>query len=133
MASVRDTTAASVAGKTVLLVEDDVLVRLDLAQELRARGVAVIEAMDVQQATKVLESARRIDLVFSDVQMPGAMDGAVLAWIRLRRPGVKVMLTSTHVPAGRRIGLERGAVVIDKPYHTASVAGRIVRDLAQAH
>jgi CheY-like chemotaxis protein len=131
MAKVHDPSPASATGKTVLVVEDDALVRLDLAEELRARGVAVLEAADAQQATKVLESGWRVDLVFSDVQMPGAMDGfGLAAWIWLRRPGVKVMLTSGHFNAGRSAGLEGDATFIAKPYHTEMVARRIVQDLA---
>jgi CheY-like chemotaxis protein len=130
MATMQDTSAASAASKTVLVVEDDALVRLDLAEELRARGVAVIEAADPQQATKVLESGWRVDLVFSDVQMPGAMDGfGLAAWIWLRRPGVKVMLTSGHFNAGRNAGLDGDATFIAKPYHTERVARRILQDL----
>ncbi|MGH6928217.1 MAG: response regulator [Dongiaceae bacterium] len=122
--------AESVAGPTVLVVEDDVLVRLDLAEELRARGVAVIEAGDAHQATKVLESGWRIDLVVSDVQMPGAMDGfGLAAWIWLRRPAVKVMLTSAHFQAARRAGLDGDATFVEKPYRTDAVASRIVQDL----
>lgn len=122
--------AGSTAGPTVLVVEDDVLVRLDLAEELRARGVAVIEAADAHQATKVLESGWRVDLVVSDVQMPGAMDGfGLAAWISLRRPGIKVMLTSAHFHAARRAGLDGDAIFIEKPYRTDAVASRIVRDL----
>ena len=127
----QDPSPGLATGKTVLVVEDDALVRLDLAEELRACGVAVIEAADAQQATRVLESGWRVDLVFSDVQMPGAMDGfGLAAWIWLRRPGVKVMLTSGHFNAGRSAGLEGEATFIAKPYHTGRVARRIVRDLA---
>jgi DNA-binding NtrC family response regulator len=129
MTTMQDPSPAPAAGKTVLVVEDDALVRLDLAEELRARGVAVIEAADAQQATKVLESGR-VDLVFSDVQMPGAMDGfGLAAWVWLRRPGVKVMLTSGHFNAARSAGLDGDATFIAKPYHTEGVARRIVQDL----
>jgi DNA-binding NtrC family response regulator len=118
---------------TVLVVEDDVLVRLDLAGELRARGVAVIEAADATQATKALEAGWRIDLVVSDVQMPGPMDGfGLAAWIWLRRPGLKVMLTSGHFQAARQAGLKGDATFIEKPYETEAVAGRIVQDLQRA-
>jgi CheY-like chemotaxis protein len=113
MATMHDSSPAP--AKTVLVVEDDALVRLDLAEELRACGVAVIEAADAQQATRVLESEWRVDLA---------------AWIWLRRPGVKVMLTSGHFNAGRSAGLEGDATFIAKPYNTGMVARRIVQDLA---
>jgi DNA-binding NtrC family response regulator len=130
MATMHKPAADPVAGPTVLVVEDDVLVRLDLAEELRARGVAVIEAGNAQQATKVLESGWRVDLVVSDVQMPGAMDGfGLAAWIWLHRPSLKVMLTSAHFLAARRAGLDGDATFIEKPYRTDAVASRIVQDL----
>jgi DNA-binding NtrC family response regulator len=133
MATMHDPAADTPTGPTILVVEDDVLVRLDLAEELRARGVAVIEAGDAQQATEVLESGWRVDLVVSDVQMPGAMDGfGLAAWIWLRRPDLKVMLTSAHFQGARRAGLEGDATFIEKPYRTDRLVDRIVRDLQAA-
>jgi two-component system, response regulator PdtaR len=133
MAAMRNPAAGASVGPTILVVEDDVLIRLDLAEELRARGVDVIEAADAQQATEILESGWRIDLVVSDVQMPGAMDGfGLAAWIWLRWPGLKVMLTSAHFQAARRSGLEGDATFIEKPYRTDLLVDRIVRDLKAA-
>jgi DNA-binding NtrC family response regulator len=133
MATTHKSAAAPAAGRTVLLVEDDVLVRLDLAEELRARGVGVIEAADAEQATRALESGKRVDLVVSDVQMPGAMDGfGLAAWIWLRRPGIKVVLTSAHFHAARRSGLDGDAIFIEKPYRTDLLVDRILRDLEWA-
>jgi DNA-binding LytR/AlgR family response regulator len=80
--------------------------------------------------TRILESGGRVDLVVSDVQMPGPMDGfGLAAWIWLRRPGVNVMLTSGHFQAARRAGLDGDATFIEKPYRTDALASRIVQDL----
>src|SRR5258707_15324003 len=80
---------------TILVVEDEVLVRIAAAEHLRAAGYAVIEAADAAEAVRLMGAAPSIDLVFSDVDMPGAMDGNGLrAWILRERPHIKVLLTS---------------------------------------
>jgi CheY-like chemotaxis protein len=66
-------------GHTILVVEDDIFVRLDIAEYLRDCGYRVIEAGTAAEAIDVLESNVPIDLVFSDIQMPGEMDGFGLA------------------------------------------------------
>ena len=55
----------------VLVVEDEVLVRLMMADELRGRGFAVMEAANVDEALAILESSSRVDLILTDVQVPG--------------------------------------------------------------
>ncbi|HEX2224313.1 MAG TPA: response regulator, partial [Thermoanaerobaculia bacterium] len=81
---------------TVLVVEDEVLIRLAVAQYLRDCGWVVLEAGDAEEALTILQAADvRVDLVFTDVQMPRALDGFGLArWIRAHRPEVRVLLTS---------------------------------------
>jgi len=65
---------------TVLLVEDEVLVRMMLADQLREAGCTVVEASDADEALLLLrQNLVRIDLVISDVRMPGSMDGLGLA------------------------------------------------------
>ena len=75
--------------ETVLLVEDEVLVRMPIAQYLRDCGYKVIEAVNADEAiTVLLHKETVVDLVFSDIEMPGAVDGFGLAkWIREHRPG----------------------------------------------
>jgi CheY-like chemotaxis protein len=61
---------------TVLLVEDEVLVRMMLADQLREAGCTVVEAPDADQALLILrQNLVRIDIVISDIRMPGSMDG----------------------------------------------------------
>ena len=83
--------------RTILVVEDEVLVRLVIAEYLRECGYRVHEAAHAQEAIAVLESPDvTIDIVFSDVVMPGNLDGFGLArWVRAHRPHVEVILTST--------------------------------------
>src|SRR5919198_3220402 len=87
--------AASSAAGTILIVAYEVLIRFDVADYLRTCGYRVIEAGNASEAVAVLQSGCRIDLVFSDVQLPGSMDGFALArWVRTHQPEVKVILTS---------------------------------------
>jgi DNA-binding NtrC family response regulator len=83
--------------ETVLLVEDEVLVRMPIAQYLRDCGYKVIEAVNADEAMAVLlHKDTVVDFVFSDIEMPGAVDGFGLAkWIREHRPGLDVLLAGT--------------------------------------
>lgn len=84
------------APPTVLVVEDEVLIRLAIADYLRACGWRVLEAGSAEKAIRILRATDvAVDVVFSDVQMPGEMDGFGLAqWIRTNRPEIRVLLTS---------------------------------------
>ena len=93
----------------ILLVEDEVLVRLALSDYLQECGFKVYEAGTAAEAIEILDSKEVIiDLVFSDVRMPGGMDGFGLAsWVRAYRPGIPVILTSADgkkSDAGRKKG-----------------------------
>ena len=80
---------------TVLVVEDEILVRTVIAAYLRECGFDVIEAGNADEAIRVMGAGIRIDIVFSDVNMPGSMDGFGLAqWLRQERPDLKIILTS---------------------------------------
>lgn len=87
----------------VLVVEDEVLVRMAVAQQLRECGYIVAEAANADEAVTVLQhSTNRIHIVMTDIEMPGSMDGFALAtWIRQHHPGVKVMLTGSESRAVR--------------------------------
>jgi CheY-like chemotaxis protein len=83
--------------ETILVVDDDIFVRMPIAQYLRDCGYKVIEAVSAEEAMAVLtRSDTVIDLVFTDIEMPGAVDGFGLAkWIRDHRPGVDALLAGT--------------------------------------
>jgi DNA-binding response OmpR family regulator len=103
---------------TILVVEDEILVRTVIAAYLRDCGFGVIEAGDADEAVRVLEAGIRVDIVFSDVNMPGSLDGFGLAqWLRRERPGLKIILTS-GVAQGAQDGSDprEHGPILAKPY-----------------
>lgn len=124
--------AAKVA-ETILVVEDEVLIRLVIAEYLRDCGYRVIEAVDADEALLVLQqSERAIDVVFTDIEMPGTMDGFGLAqWVRTNRPDSEVILCGSvgrAVQAASDLCDANGSV--PKPYDPQTVHDRIRRLLA---
>ena len=110
--------------RAVLIVEDEILIRSAAAEFLRGAGYKVIEAANAVEAVAVFASRVQIDVVFSDINMPGSTDGVGLArWVTDHHPGVQVILTSAITHA-RRAG-EIGAGFLPKPYRLAEAARRI--------
>jgi CheY-like chemotaxis protein len=84
---------------TVLVVEDEFLIRMLVADELRSLGFAVIEAGSADEAFPILLSDAPVHVLFTDVRMPGSMDGVELARrARSARPAIRVIMTSGHGP-----------------------------------
>jgi DNA-binding NtrC family response regulator len=107
----------------VLLVEDDVLVRMLIADELRNAGYAVVEAADADEALDVLGCNVGVKVVLSDVQMPGSMNGAEFAQVvRSVYPTMKVLLTSGH--SGMLDGVEHDGF-FPKPCDVEQIVKRI--------
>jgi CheY-like chemotaxis protein len=110
----------------VLVVEDETLVRLTTAEYLRLSGYAVIEAADAAEAVAVFASGEPVDIVFSDVHLPGAMDGLKLAvWVHRHHRDIPVMLTSGHADAPRIAQLVGDEGFASKPYRQREVASRL--------
>jgi two-component system, response regulator PdtaR len=109
----------------VLVVEDDSLINLMATDELKRAGYEVISAFDADEAIEILESRGDISLIFTDIDMPGSMDGLKLASaVRHRWPPVRIIVTSgKHLPSE----LPEGAVFIPKPYTAAKVIGTMAR------
>jgi len=120
------------AGETVLVVEDDILLRLSIAAYLRDCGYRVIEAADADEAVLVLEQpALEVDILFSDVEMPGAMDGFGLAqWTRANRPGLDIILAGSVPRAVNAAATLCEEGTVPKPYEPQAVHDRIRRLLA---
>jgi CheY-like chemotaxis protein len=127
------TVPETMAVDSVLVVEHDVLIRLVIAGYLRDCGFRVIEAVDAAEAVAVLtHPAHAIDVVFTDIEMPGEMDGLALAqWVRREAPGVEVILAGTPARAADAAGrlCEQGPA-LSKPYDPEVVLDRIRRMLA---
>jgi DNA-binding NtrC family response regulator len=87
--------------KSILVVEDELLIRLIVCDELREAGHDVIEAFNADEALDVLNARACPDLVISDVRMPGSLDGlGLLAIIRETHPELPVIITSGHLEPG---------------------------------
>ena len=116
----------------VLVVEDEVLMRHAISEYLRDCGYKVIEAASADEAMLVLtKSQLEVDVLFGDIELPGAMDGFALAqWTRANRPGMEVILTGSVPRAVDSAAdlCEEGPV--PKPYQSQVVHDRIRRLLA---
>ena len=118
--------------ETVLIVEDDPLVRNYVNTRLRNLGYQTVEAGNAVEAIAIAESGAKFDLLFTDVIMSGAMNGRQLAdEMAKRRPGIKVLFTSGYtenaiVHHGR---LDPGVLLLAKPYRNAELASMVRRAL----
>jgi CheY-like chemotaxis protein len=123
-------TAAALPARapSILVVEDEVLIRLAVIDHLQDLGFKVLGVGNAAEAIEALEANLQIDLVFTDVKMPGVMDGLGLAqWVLARRPGLPVIVASGHI---RRSDTGSGldaAVFYPKPYDVGEIAERILQ------
>ena len=114
----------------ILVVEDDLLLRMDAADIIRDAGFDVLEASNADEAIIILESRNDISVMFTDIQMPGSMDGLKLARaVRGRWPPIKIVTTSGQcvVPA---TDLPEGGRFLPKPYSAMQVSG-LLRELTR--
>ena len=113
----------------ILLVEDEVLIRFHIADYLRDCGFTVIEAANAAEAITVLESPERIDLVVTDIDMPGPtpMNGIALGrWIKEHRPDVALVINSGSLKLAEEAAeLCEGSPLLAKPYPEAELLVRI--------
>ncbi len=115
--------------ETILVVEDDPLVRVSAIAQLESLGYATLAVENADQALAIIESGTHVDLLFTDMVMPGGANGRELAEAaRERRPSLKVLFTSgysedTIVHDGK---LDAGVLLLAKPYRKADLA-RMVR------
>jgi CheY-like chemotaxis protein len=117
--------ASTVAGETVLLVEDNAQVRRVTARRLKNLGYTVVEAENAAGAIEQLRARSGIDLVFSDVVMPGGMSGFDLArWMHENVPAIPVLLTSGFAEDVARAGETpvSDVEILRKPYSGADLA-----------
>jgi CheY-like chemotaxis protein len=121
--------------QTVLVVEDEVLIRMVISEYLRECGYRVIEAAHAEEAMSLLQEPEiDVDIVFSDVEMPGAgIDGFALArWVRENRPELKVVMAGSPARAAEMAGdLCESGPLLSKPYDPQFALDRIRRLLAE--
>jgi CheY-like chemotaxis protein len=111
---------------TVLVVEDEIFIREEISQHLEGCGFRVLQAGNAVDAVKALLGHPDIDLVFTDVRMPGEMDGLQLAaWVLDRYSHMPVTIASGDV--GRIVAMKElcGGHAFTKPYHPDEVASKI--------
>lgn len=112
---------------TVLLIEDDALVRMVTAGELRAAGLVVIEAVSAEEAHQAIIAGLHVDVVFTDVHTEGALDGYQFALLlKTERPDLPVILTSGQFD---RTMAAVVAPFLAKPYRIDSVLQAIQAQL----
>jgi len=119
--------------ETILCVEDDAIVRDFVTQQLQALGYRTIVASNAAEALTKLQSDEAIDLVLTDIIMPGSTDGWKLAEIiRQIRPGIRVMFTTGYSNASsERIRSDAGILILKKPYRLSTLA-QMVRQALDA-
>jgi CheY-like chemotaxis protein len=128
-ASSADDPQLAANGPTILIVEDEVLVRWMVADELRANGFPVLEVPNGGEALAILQTSASVSLVMTDVRMPGPMDGIALAqWARAARPDLKVIIGSGQSLADLPANVADAVFI--KPYDVAGVIRRIKELLA---
>lgn len=123
-----------VPAEMILVVEDEVLIRMVISEYLRECGFKVIEAANADEAIIILEQANlKIDIVFSDIEMPGSMDGFGLSrWLRHNKPELKVILAGTVARAANAAAdLCDEGPTLAKPYEPKAVVDRIRRLLGR--
>jgi CheY-like chemotaxis protein len=113
-------------GPVILLVEDEVLIRLVAAEFLREEGYTVLEAADAVEALVLFSSGHSLDLVITDVRMPGELDGLKLSYImKEAKPDLPVALASGHFGADEDHPADR---FLRKPYTPQELLG-VVNEL----
>lgn len=112
----------------VLIVEDETLIRMHAVEMIEDAGFDVVEAANADEAIALLETRPDIRVVFTDIEMPGSMDGLKLAsFVRGRWPPIKIIATSGHLRVSES-ELPSGSVFLSKPYrrdHVVSVLREI--------
>jgi CheY-like chemotaxis protein len=115
----------------ILIVEDELLIRLNAVEMIEEAGFEVVEAASADEAMTILEGRLDITVVFTDIQMPGSMDGLKLAAaVRNRWPPIMIVATSGRVKLVRG-DLPEGGRFLPKPYSRGEIT-KILREVIAA-
>lgn len=118
---------------TVLVVEDEPLILLEVVDDLVDRGFVVLEATNAAEAIVTLIDHPEIEILFTDVDMPGGMDGLMLAAaVRDRWPPIKIIVTSGH----RNVNVDdipTESRFFGKPYQSQAVSSAMVEMMAMVN
>ncbi len=118
---------AAVPSPTVLVVEDEFLIRLTLAEILSDEGYIVLEAESGDAALQVLQAAPEIAILLTDIQLPGSIDGRALArQARQARPDLPVIFMTGRPPAGFNPP-DVESIYVAKPYMPAEICNAVRR------
>lgn len=120
------------SGQTILVVEDEDLVRYHVERQLTALGYSVIAVANGQEALEVVSRETRTDLLFTDIVMPGGINGKQLAdEVRRRRPGLAVLFTSGYAESviSHQGHLDPGVSLLSKPYSRVELARKVCEAL----
>ena len=132
----REASGALAGGhETILLVEDEAVVRDSTRRLLERQGYTVLEARHGADALRLLEEDRRIDLVLSDVVMPEMGGGELSRRAQQARPGLRMVFMSGYTDKGvrRQEALPPDAHFLAKPFHAEALLGMIRRVLDDTH
>lgn len=117
--------------KTVLVVDDVPLVKTLVSEYLRECGFEVLEAATGEEAVSTLEAGLRVDIVFSDIELGGPLDGYALArWVHDQRPGVRTVLGTGGEMGRKAVDICYEGAIIRKPYNLQYVVKRLHNALA---
>jgi CheY-like chemotaxis protein len=109
----------------VLVVEDEFFLRINAVLMIEDAGFDVLEASDADQAIEILEDRPDIHVIFTDIQIPGSMDGLKLAHaVRGRWPPIKIIATSGRLNL-RTDDLPEGGRFLPKPYGPEEIVGTL--------
>lgn len=115
-------------GEVVLVIDDEAIIRMVIVEVLEESGYTVLEAEDGPSGLKILQSSQRIDLLVTDVGLPGGMNGRQVAdAARVARPGLKILFITGYAE-NAAVGngyLEAGMEVLTKPFEMAALANKV--------
>ena len=113
----------------VLVVEDEFLVRDMIAEELREAGFDVLEARDGEAASDILNTGQRIDVLFTDIRLPGKLNGWEVARLARRARTALPVIYATGYTVDRTAEVP-GAIFLNKPYEPSQIVETIRKLLA---